>query len=454
MTDTPDESESDAPAADADADADASAGQGQLDLDDLPQPSYEGSRPIDALSVDGDNPNEMADDMFDLLVDRLESRGWVGGPIITNTEGVIADGEHRWRAATEAGLSEVPVREYEISEEQRRLWRLELNKIRGTHDKQRDALELDYLISQDETRVDVEELFSATDDSIDDLLESIRIETTPSTPGYEYEGDHNVYFEDCITGLRDRVEDDSVDLVFTSPPYNVGLGDTAFYDPDDDAYEDDMDPEEYQAFLTDLLDELARVLKPTGHVFFNIADDYANKNVTPNTWVCEAAENAGLTWRSFIVWNKDSPSRGVTAFPDNGRFLPVWEPVYHFSQSSSPLDGTTRENYNVWNIPPSNYEFEHDTGDHPAPFPVALVERAITSTTDPGALVLDPFMGSGTTAVAAIRNDREYVGFELDADDAYRPIIERRIRDAHRQVNATTNTTDTQTETNTEADDD
>ena len=80
-----------------------------------------------------------------------------------------------------------------------------------------------------------------------------------------------------------------------------------------------------------------------------------------------------------------------------------------------------------------------ETGKHPAPFSIELVTKAIEHTTSEGDVILDPFMGSGTTAVAAIQNNRDYVGFELDEEGAYKPIIERRIGEAKRQRDAEVN---------------
>jgi len=91
-----------------------------IELTDLPQPSYEGTVAPDELHVDGDNPNEMQDHTFGLLCDRMRDNGWLGGPIITDTDGLIADGEHRWRAAQEIGLAEVPVKQYAIDDATRR----------------------------------------------------------------------------------------------------------------------------------------------------------------------------------------------------------------------------------------------------------------------------------------------------------------------------------------------
>src|SRR6056297_649268 len=112
-----------------------------MKLADLPQPADETTVAPDTLTVDGDNPNEQSDEMFGLLCDNMQQKGWLGNAIIADTDGVIADGEHRWRAAQEIGLEEVPVKFYEIDDAERRLWRQELNKISGEHDTKRDALE-------------------------------------------------------------------------------------------------------------------------------------------------------------------------------------------------------------------------------------------------------------------------------------------------------------------------
>jgi len=76
-----------------------------------------------------------------------------------------------------------------------------------------------------------------------------------------------------------------------------------------------------------------------------------------------------------------------------------------------------------------------DTQAHPTEKPVGVVARYVNNSTREGDRILDPFMGSGTTAVAAIQNDREYVGFELDEGN-YRSVIERRIGEAKRQMSA------------------
>jgi len=192
-----------------------------LTLDDLPQPVEQTTVHPDELYVDGDNPNEQQEETFGLLCDNMRAKGWLGNAIVADTDGCIADGEHRWRAAQEIGLTEVPVKQYDIDDAERRLWRQELNKIAGEHDAKRDALEYDQLLSEGYTE-EVDALTDAADEDLDELLAEIRVDTSQPA-GYEYDPDHNVYFEDCVEGMRERLGDDSVDCVITDPPYGMSF---------------------------------------------------------------------------------------------------------------------------------------------------------------------------------------------------------------------------------------
>lgn len=413
-----------------------------IDLSDLPAPEYEGTVPVDDLETDGDNPNEMTDEQFGLLCDRMRENGWLGGPVVSNTDGLIADGEHRWRAAQEIGLSEVPVKQYDLDDATRRLWRQELNKIHGEHDSKRDALEYDALLSSGYTE-EVEALTDAAGEDLDELLAEIRMDTSRPAQ-YDYDPEHNVYFEDCVEGMRERLEDNSVDMVFTSPPYNVEINEGfKYYEKQDRTanYNDAMDDDDFMDLLANTFSEIARVVKPEGHVFINFQNDIREGVVKPPIWLDDLMP---IPWRSFIVWNKGTGASllGRLHAHGDGVYSANWEPILHFSEGTRPLNGTMAETTGVWDIPNSNRELDHETGDHPAPFPVALVDKAIRTATNEGDMVLDPFMGSGTTAVAAIESGRSYVGFELDEAGAYKPIIERRIGEAKRAKEASVNQED------------
>ena len=400
-----------------------------MELTDLPQPERETTVPPDELEVDGDNPNEQNDDTFGLLCENMRTKGWIGNAIVATTDGLIADGEHRWRAAQEIGLDEVPVKFYDIDDAERRLWRQELNKISGEHDRKRDALEYDYLLNAGKSD-DVNDLVQATGEDLDELLAEIKMDTSVP-PAYEYDPEHNVYFEDCVEGMRERLDDDSVDMVFTSPPYNVEKGESFLQRDGEVTYSDDMEQSEYFDLLGSVFQELSRVVKPNGHIFINHQNDFRDGSIKPPTFIRDLMPT---TWRSYIVWNKGNVPQGALRSKGDSQFYMNWEPIYHFSENPSPIKKQHRTA--VWDIQPISGNERDEAGDHPAPFPVELVTRAIRSTTTEGDVILDPFMGSGTTAIAAIQNNRDYVGFELDEEGAYKPIIERRIGEAKRQVQA------------------
>lgn len=390
-------------------------------LDDLPQPEYEGTVPVDDLHTDGDNPNEMTDEQFGLLCDRMRENGWLGGPVVTDTDGLIADGEHRWRAAQEIGLAEVPVRQYDISDSKRRLWRQELNKIHGEHDDKRDALEYDELLQSGYTE-EVEALTDAADEDLDELLAQIRVDT--STPAeYDYDPEHNVYFEDCVEGMRERLPDDSVDCVITDPPYGVDW-DTNTRDKETEfaTIENDESVEDAVGLWKEATVQLKRALKPDGHLYC-FADYRTEREFR------DVLSGIGFEIQNVLVWDKEQMGLGGTV-PINYRTR------YELVIFATLEDPRLLEDRGA-------DVFRHPRADtsnltHPTQKPVGLVAQFLEHSTENGHTVLDPFMGSGTTAVAAIQNDRDYVGFEVDAEN-YRDVIERRIGEAKRQREASVN---------------
>jgi len=386
-------------------------------LDDLPTPEFEGAIDTEELHVDGENPNEMTDEQFGLLCDRLRERGWLGGPIVTNTDGLIADGEHRWRAAQEIGLSEVPVRQHDFDDATRRMVRQELNKIHGEHDTKRDALEYDTLLSEGFTE-EVEALTDAAEEDLDELLAEIRIDGSRPAQ-YEYDPEHNVYFEDCVEGMRERLEDDSVDCVITDPPYGVDWQSTHREEPFD-AIDADGNIDEALELYRSTLAEIERILKPDGHLYvFTHWKTYAQ---------FKAATEGIFTHRNTLVWAKNNWGMGQL----NYGYRPQHEwIIYAHKEGPRPLTESSPDLLEYARPPSNEYT-------HPTEKPVSLVARLLELSTDYGDRVLDPFMGSGTTAVAAIQNDRDYVGFEIDAEN-YKDVIERRIGEAKRATEAEVN---------------
>lgn len=248
------------------------------------------------------------------------------------------------------------------------------------------------------------------------------------------------------------INDNSVALVVTSPPYFAGK-----------AYEEDMGEghipasyAEYLEMLRSVFEECKRKLQPGGRIAVNVA------NLGRKPYRSLAADVIGilqddlkLLLRGEIIWRKAEGAGGSCAWgsfrsPANpvlrdttervivaskGRFdrvkaAPEREEQGWPSEVTITVDEFLDSTLDVWNIPA---ESATRVG-HPAPFPVALPERLIHLYTYEGELVLDPFMGAGSTAVAAVNTSRHYVGFDTEPD--YVSLAERRAADAALRVTA------------------
>ena len=210
--------------------------------------------------------------------------------------------------------------------------------------------------------------------------------------------------------------DESVDLIVTSPPY--GLGKDYGTDQADDA---DVWPERMRAWLA----EMYRVARPGGRLALDVPLDTAKDRRFRATYptAIELAESVGWRYRTAIIWVE----LGAARLPFNLAHAPhIIAPVeviawlsrgdWVQTRAGQPHDLTDDEwrawNGGIWTIPGESRPW----GDHPAAYPVELAYRLVKLLSYPGDLVLDPFVGSGTTAVAASRLGRRCVGFDLSAE--------------------------------------
>lgn len=199
---------------------------------------------------------------------------------------------------------------------------------------------------------------------------------------------------------------ESVDLVFTSPPYNLsnstggfpktgGVWKNAKIGNGYASYSDDLPHDEYVAWQHVVLTECWRLLSPTGAIFYN-----HKPRVQGGVLQMPLELNPGLPLRQIVIWNR----RIGMNFSDRF-FLPSHEWIMIFAKPGFRLRSRYQQ-HDVWTLAPEQ------KNHHPAPFPVELPRRAIASTD--ARVILDPFMGSGTTGVAALELGREFVGIELD----------------------------------------
>ena len=239
------------------------------------------------------------------------------------------------------------------------------------------------------------------------------------------------------------IPDGSLHLMITSPPYNVTK-----------AYDEDLSLDEYLGLLKNVFSESYRVLVQGGRACVNVANLGRRPYLPLSDYISQIMLEIGFLMRGEIIWDKGSKA-GVSmawgswrsasnpVLRDTHEYIQVFSKgVFKRQKGEGQQNTITREQFmewtrSVWTMSP---ESARKVG-HPAPFPVELPYRLIQLYTFTGDIVLDPFMGSGSTAIAALKSDRKYVGYEIDP--AYLQRAEERIAAQdfnHRDTGDTENT--------------
>jgi len=265
---------------------------------------------------------------------------------------------------------------------------------------------------------------------------------------------NRIYCMDCLEGMK-LLEDKSVDIVVTSPPYNIGVK----YN----RYSDNLDRERYLEWIEKVVIEIKRTLKDEGSFFINIG--YTSKD----PWIAFDVANVirkHLKLQNIIHWIKSIAiqKEDVGNYPNiigdiavghykpvnSDRYLSIMhEYIFHFTKSGNvkidklsigvPYQDKSnigrfsrgkdlRDRGNIWFIPYKTIQSKEKERPHPATFPPKLPEMCIKlHGVKDDILVLDPFMGIGNTAIACIRLGVNYIGFEID--EYYCRVAEKRIEE-------------------------
>jgi DNA modification methylase len=215
-----------------------------------------------------------------------------------------------------------------------------------------------------------------------------------------------------------ELPDNCIHLMVTSPPYNVGKD-----------YDRDLSLDEYLAFLGRVWAEVLRVLVPGGRACINVANLGRKPYIPLHAHIVRALGDLGFLMRGEIIWDKGASASASTAWgswqsASNPTLRDTHEYILVFSKGGfrrqrqdGRKDTIGRDEFleftkSVWAFPA---ESASKVG-HPAPFPIELPYRLIQLYTFSGEVVLDPFMGSGQTALAAVKTGRHFVGYEVNPE--------------------------------------
>ncbi|MBX4196583.1 site-specific DNA-methyltransferase [Candidatus Pacearchaeota archaeon] len=230
-----------------------------------------------------------------------------------------------------------------------------------------------------------------------------------------------------------ELPDHSVHLMITSPPYNVGK-----------EYDKDLSLEEYLNLLRNVFKEVKRVLVTGGRVGINVANLGRKPYIPLHAHIIQIMSELGFLMRGEIIWDKSSSAGTSTAWGSwqsakNPTLRDIHEYILIFSKDNysrykdKKKDTITKKDFmsftkSIWTFSATS---ARKIG-HPAPFPEELPKRLIELYSFEDDIVLDPFMGSGQTAIAAIKAKRNYIGYDIDEN--YCKLAEKRIKEEISQV--------------------
>jgi DNA modification methylase len=227
------------------------------------------------------------------------------------------------------------------------------------------------------------------------------------------------------------IPDNSLHLMITSPPYNVSK-----------EYDEDLSLKDYLEMLNKVFAETYRVLVNGGRACINVANLGRKPYIPLSDYISQLMIEIGFNMRGEIIWNKAASASPSTAWgswmsASNPILRDIHEYILVFSKGDykrnrkkseleSKQNSISKEDFMEWtkSIWTFNAESARRVG-HPAPFPIDLPYRLIQLYSFKKDIILDPFMGSGTTGIAALKSDRNFIGFELVKE--YIELSEERI---------------------------
>lgn len=226
---------------------------------------------------------------------------------------------------------------------------------------------------------------------------------------------NKIYNMDCLDGMK-QIPDGTIDLCVTDPPYLIETQGGGLYAQQDKQYVKELNDIK-DGFRTEILDELCRVMKRINIYLF-----CSQKQIIPLTDYF--VTKRGCNW-NLLCWHKDNPVPAC-----GNKYLTDTEYLLFFRQKGVKLYGNF-DTKRTWFNTPLNQADKEKWG-HPTIKPLGIVRTLVFNSSEEGQTILDPFMGSGTTAIACIKEKRHFIGFELNKE--YFDKAQQRIKNETSQL--------------------
>jgi len=223
---------------------------------------------------------------------------------------------------------------------------------------------------------------------------------------------NKIYCGDCLEIMKE-IDNESIDLVLTDPQYNIGK--------DYEISKDNISDSEFWTFTNKWISQIFRVLKEGSKFYFSCLE----KQIFDYKPICE---EIGFSYRQLLIWyGPNQVGKGKIS----KEWSPMFEPIFLFSKGKrTPMLSGIGNTHNVLIESRPQRNFNKDKRYHITQKPLMLYKRIISRTR--GNLILDPFIGSGTTAIACKQLGRNFIGIEINPD--YVEIANRRLANTYRQL--------------------
>jgi DNA modification methylase len=372
---------------------------------------------IDELKPDPANPRRISDAELEALTRSLREYGFVQPVIARREDRTVIGGHQRLLAARRLGIKTVPVIFLDLTQEPARVLNLALNKISGSWDEELlarmvadlstvEALDLS-LTGFDEDELDAllksldvrEKKGKHESFDVDAALEAARAATRAKAGEVWAMGDHRLLVGDAgDTTAVQALLGGKAAMAFTDPPYNVAYGDHGGRQRGQRKrriQNDAMPREQWETFCRGWARTLMQIVDGAIYVCMS------SKELP---LVSRVLEEEGGHWSDTIIWRKDRFTLGRADY--QRQYEPIW---FGWREGAKHQWHGGRDQGDVWDV-----DRPSESQAHPTMKPLALVERALENSSSRGDIVLDLFLGSGSTIIAAERTGRVCFGTELD----------------------------------------